>query len=62
MHKIHEIHSYIERQIKTHKDTYDKENLRDLVDLYLKQEEDGFTKVPTLSGTVEHQSSYLKIT
>ena len=43
---------FIQSEIKKHKETYDTENMRDLVDLYIQAEKNDFKDMKGMDGKI----------
>ena len=50
MKKVDAIRKFIKSEIEKHKDTYDPENMRDLVDLYIQAEKNDFQDMKGMDG------------
>ena len=46
------VRKFISKEIRKHRETYDENNIRDLVDLYLQAEKNGFKDHKGLDGNL----------
>ena len=52
MKNVDVIRQFIHSEIEQHRDTYDPENMRDLVDLYIQAEKNDFKDTKGMDGTI----------
>ena len=52
MKNVDVIRQFIHSEIEQHRDTYDPENMRDLVDLYIQAEKNDFKETKGMDGTI----------
>ena len=54
---VRDIRQFVRKEIENHRDDYDPENIRDLVDLYLQADENGSEDLEGIDGKCLLQSS-----
>ena len=52
MKNVDAIRKFIHSEIEHHRDTYDPENMRDLVDLYIQAEKNDFKDMKEMDGMI----------
>ena len=60
MKNVDAMRQFIQSEIEKHKDTYDPDNMRDLVDLYIQAEKNDFKDTKGMNGTISFYQGLTK--